>query len=73
MAASEKDLAAFLQQHKVPASVANELATSLTFGAFAMLAGSLDELSSTLQASLSSEAVAMLTPFVLASRFGLQL
>ena len=67
MAAAEKDLAAFLQQHKVPAAIANELATSLTFGAFAMLAASPDELSTTLQASLSSEAVTMLNPFVLAN------
>ena len=67
MTTPEKDLGAFLQQHKVPSAVANELATSLTFGAFAMLAASPDELSTTLQASLSSEAVAMLTPFVLAN------
>ena len=67
MTTAEKDLAAFLQQHKVPAAIANELATSLTFEAFAMLAASPDKLSTTLQASLSSEAVAMLNPFVLAN------
>ena len=67
MSASEKDLAAFLQQHKIPALIANELAASLTFGAFAMLAASPDELARTLQASLSSEAVDMLNAFVLAN------
>ena len=67
MASSEKDLAVFLQQHKIPALVVNELSASLTFGAFAMLAASPDELAKTVQDSLSSEAVAMLNPFVLAN------
>ena len=67
MASSEKDLAVFLQQRKIPALVINELSASLTFGAFAMLAASPDELAKTVQDSLSSEAVAMLNPFVLAN------
>ena len=67
MASVEKDLAAFLQQRKIPALVINELSASLTFGAFAMLAASPDELAKTVQDSLSSEAVAMLNPFVLAN------
>ena len=67
MASSEKDLAVFLQQHNIPALVINELSASLTFGAFAMLAASPDELAKTVQDSLSSEAVAMLNPFVLAN------
>ena len=62
-----KDLAAFLQQYKIPALITTELSASLTFGAFAMLATSPDELAKTLQDSLSAEAVAMLTPFVLAN------
>ena len=67
MSSWEKDLAAFLQQYKIPALLTNELSASLTFGAFAMLAASPDELAKTLQESLSSEAVATLTPFVLAN------
>ena len=67
MSSWEKDLAAFLQQYKIPALITNELSASLTFGAFAMLASSPDELAKTLQDSLSSEAVAMLNPFVLAN------
>ena len=51
-----------LQQYKLPALISNELSASLTFGAFA----SPDELAKTLNDSLSSEAVATLTPFVLA-------
>ena len=65
MALSEK--AVFLQQRKIPALVINDLSASLTFGAFAMLAASPDELAKTVQDSLSSEAVAMLNPFVLAN------
>ena len=57
----------FLQQYKLPALISNELSASLTFGAFAMLAASPDELAKTLHDSLSSEAVATLTPFVLAN------
>ena len=67
MSSGEKDLAAFLQQYKLPALISNELSASLTFGAFAMLAASPDELAKTLHDSLSSEAVATLTPFVLAN------
>ena len=67
MGSWEKDLAAFLQQYKVPALITNELSASLTLGAFAMLAASPDDLAKTLQESLSAEAVAMLTPFVLAN------
>ena len=67
MSTVEKDLAAFLQQHKVPAAIANELAGGVAHFWGLCYAGCFSGLLTTLQASLSSEAVAMLNAFVLAN------